>query len=411
LEFTPLAKLTGSINLGQGFPNWAPPEFVQKAASESALGKDYSTYARSAGHMNLVNEICYQYSQTLKRDLTPENVLVTVGATQGLYLSIQAFVEEGDEVIVIEPAFDIYYGALEMVKAKIIPIPLKSAAHIQSSKDLQLDWEAIKSKLNKKTKAIIINTPQNPCGKCISKAEIQQLATLLEPYPDCIVISDEVYEHLIFEHQEHTALASVGSLYDRCLSVYSAGKTFSVTGWKIGWVVGPKILMQKLQYLQQWMVFSVGTPLQEAVARALKSARQAFEKFDDYYAWFRDFYSHKRSLLFQGLKELGFNPILPQSGFFILSDIKGIEFEAPVMDKIIQWDKTGELSLDYNTLELKDYQLARYLCLEYGVVTIPMSSFHLNKNNKQAQQWIRFAFCKEDQSIEEALNKLKGFNK
>ena len=412
LEFSPLSKQTNSINLGQGFPDWAPPKFLENAAIESVRGGSFSAYARSAGHPRLVNTIADKYSKQLNRKINANTeVLVTVGATEALFLSIMSFVEKNDEVIIIEPAFDIYFGSLEMAEANVRAVSLIPGKDIvTSSSDLVLDWDCLEKTLNANTKAIILNTPHNPSGKVFSRKELERLSNLLKLYPDCLVISDEVYEHLTYGEVEHVSIASIKGMYDRTLSIYSSGKTFSATGWKVGWIIGNEQLIKRLQLCQQWVVFSVSTPHQEAIASALIEAQRPYNGFSSYFSWLEDLYVNKRQLLFDGLKECGLNPILPDGSFFILCDISNQQFENICPEYIKKWNKEGLISVDVNTLNFRDYNFCRKLSYEYKVTSIPISAFYTKENKDEGKRWIRFAFCKEEHVLLEAIENLKKMN-
>lgn len=412
LEFSPLSKATNSINLGQGFPDWAPPEFLEKAAIKSVKGGAFSAYTRSAGHPKLVKTIADHYSHQLNKSINENTeVLVTVGATEALFLSIMSFVEKNDEVIIIEPAFDIYFGALEMAEANIKPVSLiPNKENITNSSDLVLDWDCLERTLNHKTKAIILNTPHNPTGKVFSTRELEKLAKLLKTFPDCLVISDEVYEHITYDDSNHTSIASLEGMYERTLSIFSSGKTFSATGWKVGWIIGSEKLIKRLQLCQQWVVFSVSTPHQEAIASALVDAKAKYREFSSYYSWLKDLYVKKRDILFKGLRECGLNPILPQGSFFILCDISNKKFENICPDYIKRWHEEGLILIDENTTSSRDYNFCRQLSYGHKVTSIPVSAFYTKENKEKGNRWVRFAFCKEDEVLLNAIENLKKMN-
>jgi len=409
LEFSPLAKVTDSVNLGQGFPDWAPPQFVQDAAKESVSGAQFSSYARSAGHLNLTSVLAQEYEEQLNHKIDPQkDIVVTVGASEAIYLSIMSFIDKNDEVVIIEPAFDIYFGALAMAEANVKAVSLiPESENISSSAELVLDWDALEKTLNEKTKAIMLNTPHNPTGKVFSKDELTRLANLLKKYPDCLVITDEVYEHLVFDQKEHISIASIEGMYERTISIFSAGKTFSVTGWKVGWIIGPEKLIKRIQLAQQWVVFSVSTPHQEAIARSLIEAKKPYEGFNNYYDWFRHQFDRKRKLLFEGLKSAGLKPILPEGSFFIVCDIKGINIhKSEDLKKIQKWHNDGQINIDENTLELFDYNFCRSLSIQKNVTSIPTSAFYLEEHKENGSSWARFAFCKDESLIEQAIKNL-----
>lgn len=395
LEFSPLAQTTNSINLGQGFPDWAPPQFVQDAAVKSVQGGHCSTYARSAGHPYLVETLASEYSEQINHKIDPyKEVITTVGASEALFLSITSFIKSNYEVIIIEPAFDIYLGALRMVQANIKTTSL--------DKSLNLNWEHLESIMNDDTKMLILNTPHNPSGKVFTQDELNKLASILKKYPNCIVLSDEVYEHLVYDDCKHISFASLPGMFERTITVSSAGKTFSTTGWKVGWAIGPESLIKKLQFSQQWVAFSVSKPHQEAIAESLVKAR-----VNNYHIELRDNYANKRELLFNGLTDAGLNPIKPQGSFFILCDISNHDIHKKIAsDNILKWNGEGKIQSDTTTYNLHDYNFCRTLSIEHKVTAIPTSAFYLNKEDNTS--WARFAFCKDDQTLLDAIKNLKS---
>lgn len=393
LEFSPLAHETKSINLGQGFPDWEPPIFVQKAAVTSIQGADFSAYARSSGHMPLAKLLASEYSKRLDVDINPEaEIIVTAGASEALYLAITSNIKANDEVILLEPAFDIYLGALKMAQANIKTIALND--------DLTLNLDDLERAFSSNTKMFILNSPHNPSGKVFSKEEQGEIAKVISKYPKCIVLSDEVYEHILFDNKNHISFAQIPGMFNQTITISSAGKTFSNTGWKIGWAVGPKELIAPLQFTHQWVMFSVSTPHQEAIAQSLKLA-----KSNNYYQELRDKYLEKRAILYEGLKEAKLNPIKPEGSFFILCDIsdKNITQENDI-STIKQLAIVGKIKVDTTTYDLDDYNFSRSLSLHYKVTSIPCSAFYLNKEDQQ--KWIRFAFCKSNGTLKQAVENL-----
>ena len=408
LEFSPLAKVTNSINLGQGFPDWSPPDFILENAKNDIVDPSLAIYARSAGHLNLVKSIADNYSSKLNHTIIPQSeVLVTVGATEGLFLSIMSFIDIGDEVIIIEPAFDIYLGALKMAQASIKPVKLiPSSSDIECSSNLELDWDTLERTISKETKAIILNTPHNPTGKVFSKLELERLASILSKFPECLVISDEVYEHLVYDESEHISIASLPEMFDRTISIFSAGKTFSITGWKIGWIVASEHIVRRMSLAHQWVVFSASTPHQETLAKSLYEANLAFKGHSSYYKWLLNHYASKRELLFGGLKDAGLKPIKPQGSFFIICPTDHYDDPKDQTQKILDINKQGLIQIDNTTNNIKDYNICRKLSLENKVTSIPTSAFYLD--HQSSNNWIRFAFCKDDQTIKMALENLKS---
>lgn len=404
LEFSPLAGHLGCVNLGQGFPDWDPPDFIQQAAARAVQGGACSKYARSAGHPRLVQAIAGAYGPRLEREIHPEtDVLVTVGASEAIFLSVMGHVRPGDEVIVFEPAFDIYYGALAMAGAVVRPVSLLAG----DDGKMAVDLAGLRAMLSPRTRAMIINTPHNPGGMVMDRPTLEKIDQALRDYPDCVVIADEVYEHLVYGDAVHTPVATVGKLGSRTLSIYSAGKNFSVTGWKIGWVIAPQELLAPLQIAQQWVVFSVATPLQEAVAEALERGGKPYGGAADYYGWLRQSYDRKRELLLAGLGEVGLEPMAPDGSFFILCRIAGQPEEAFAFpEEIRSLHRDGVLQMDTTTTGRRDYNFCRNLSLHHGVTAIPASAFFSPQTAAGGADWVRFAFCKEEAVLREAVKRL-----
>mmetsp|Transcript_7499 Transcript_7499/g.22759 ORF Transcript_7499/g.22759 Transcript_7499/m.22759 type:complete len:305 (-) Transcript_7499:903-1817(-) len=236
LEFSPLAKALDAINLGQGFPDWAPPDFVTQAAVTAFQDPTKSRYSTSRGHPRLLQALADHYAVSMERSLDPQkNFLVTVGASQGISLALQSFVDEGDEVVLVEPAFDLYLSNVSLAKGvpKFVPLRSKSGEP-ESSAELHLDPEELRKTLSEKSRLLILNSPHNPTGKMFTREEYQQIADVLKDFPRCMVLSDEVYEHIVFDGREHIPFATIDDMFDRTVTLSSAGKTFSVTGWKTG---------------------------------------------------------------------------------------------------------------------------------------------------------------------------------
>lgn len=414
LEFSPLANKLQAINLGQGFPDWDPPQFV-KDAYIKAVEKDGShKYARSSGQMSLVQELSQRYSESLGIQLScSSDVIVTNGASGAIFLSLMSFVNPGDEVVVIEPAFDLYYGAITMAGGVVRGVALKSLEdQVVDANCLTLDVEELKEALNEKTKILILNNPHNPTGKVLSCDELNAIAEVVRDYENCIVLSDEVYEHLVYDDESHVPFASLPKMFDRTISIYSASKTFSVTGWKVGWAIGPEALIRPLQISQQWSVFSVATPLQEAVSEALQRADESYQGEESYYTWLKLYYETKRDVLYSVLKEFGLAPVNAKGSFFITCNLgtlftqEKVSFPSSLRDMI----EAEPISVDQNTRTYSDYNCCRHLALDGGLVSIPMSAFYYGDTRiQQAKNNLaRFAFCKSTAVLEQSRT---GFEK
>jgi aspartate/methionine/tyrosine aminotransferase len=372
-EMTELAIRHQAVNLGQGFPNFPCQAFLKEAARKAVEG-DLNQYARSAGLPRLVNVLAEELAGEFGRRLDPETeITVTSGATEGLFLSAQAFLEPGDEVVLIEPFYDAYPADSIICGARMRHVPLTP----DSGGRWVLDFEELEKAFSPKTRMIFFNTPHNPTGKVFSREELERIAELCIRY-DVIAVSDEVYDRMVFDGLMHVRLASLPGMWERTITLGSAGKTFSVTGWKIGWAVAPAALSTGLRLMHQWVSYAVATPLQEAVACALEEAGGL-----DYYTGLRDMYEKKRDLLCGALKESGFRVYVPQGTYFILADFQSWGFR-------------------------DDMEFCRYLTTEVGVAAIPPGAFYSQPHRELARTLVRFCFCKTDETLTQAAEKLRA---
>jgi kynurenine--oxoglutarate transaminase/cysteine-S-conjugate beta-lyase/glutamine--phenylpyruvate transaminase len=371
---------------------------VSEAAAAAVLQQNnldfmVNQYARSAGHLSLVNTLATKYSALYKRKINPlTEILVADGASEALATAMLGLLNEGDEVVVIEPAFDIYIAQAEMCGAVLKPVPLRVVKNNNDNRaHWALDFKELEAAFTSKTRLLIINTPQNPTGKMFSRSELAQIAEIVAKWPQVVVISDEVYEHMTYD-EPHVSIATLSEeIWQRTLTISSAGKTFSITGWKIGWLIGPEHLVRCAAIAHQWLPFSVATPLQEAVASALQTAEKKYENHNNYYDWLAKFYSSKREFLCKALEAAGITPIIPEGGFFIVGDTSRIILPEPYAS---------------DSSVTRDWSLCRWLTKEIGVAAIPPSSFYGEKNKLQAANYARFAFCKPDEVLEEAARRL-----
>lgn len=323
-EYIKLAQEYKPLNLGQGFPDYHAPEYVTKALASAASDTNplMQQYTRGFGHPRLVQAISKLYSKLVNREINPNTeVLVTVGAYEALYATIQSQVEVGDEVIIIEPFFDCYEP---MVKGaggipRFIPLKPRKTEGVVSSADWVLDEVEFEKMFNKKTKAIIINSPHNPLGKVFDKSELEKIAELCKKW-NVLCISDEVYEWLVYEPNQHIRICTLPGMWDRTITIGSAGKTFSVTGWKIGWAYGPENLMRNLQMVHQNCVYTCSTPIQEAVAIGFETEIPRIGTKECFFHSLPESLKSKRDFMADFLSKAGMNPTVPQGGYFMMAD-------------------------------------------------------------------------------------------
>jgi len=382
-EFTALANATGAVNLGQGFPNFAAPDFV-KAAAQQAIAADLNQYARSAGHPRLVQALAQAYSPLFGRTLdSMTEIVVTIGATEGIFAAVQALVDPGDEVILIEPFYDSYPAAVTMAGGVPVYVPLRAPAGSRRAADWTLDLAELTAAITPRTKLLILNTPSNPLGKVFSRAELSALAELVCRF-NLTVLSDEVYEWMVYPPAEHVRIATLPGMWERTVTLGSAGKTFSVTGWKIGWALAPRPLAHAILMAHQWIPFAVSTPMQEAIAVALEESEKRA-----YFTWLGEMYQAKRDRLLTVLAEVGLPPMTPDGSYFIIVE-------------------TSALAVPVAPGEHRDIAVCRWLTREIGVAAIPPSPFYSAPHQHLTDNLARFTFCKTDEMLDEAARRLKA---
>jgi N-succinyldiaminopimelate aminotransferase len=365
-EMTALAVQHDAVNLGQGFPDTDGPSSML-AAAQSAIASGVNQYPPGPGMPVLRRAVAAHRSRYgLSYDPDTE-VLVTVGATEAIAASLLALVEAGDEVILIEPYYDSYAASVAMAGATRVTVGLRE----DESGRLALDVDALRAAVTPRTRAILVNSPHNPTGTVFRLEELQAIASLCVEH-DLLAITDEVYEHLVFDGLVHIPLASLPGMAPRTLSISGAGKTFNCTGWKIGWVCGPAELVSAVRAAKQFMTFVGGAPFQPAVAHALTAEL-------DWVTSLRDSLASKRARLAEGLRAAGFEVRSSEGTYFICADVRPL-------------GHTDGLAL------------CRELPARIGVAAVPVQVF--TDRPADWQHLIRFAFCKQDAVIDEAVERL-----
>lgn len=402
LEFTPLAAAVGAINLGQGAPSWPPPAFVTTAAADAAQDARFAQYAPPRGSRVLLDALSSTYTPSLGAAVSGiptgvvgrDHIVVTVGATQAVQLVLAAFVPPGGEVLLIDPAFDVYDGAVAMAGGVTRRVPLRPMRADGagerprglpvSSRQFGLDMTELRAALSPRTAVVILNTPHNPTGKVFTADELRAIAAAIDDVaPSAVVLADEVYEHLTFDKDlPHTPFATVSpSAGARCVTVSSAGKTFSATGWKVGWTIAPSSLSARVAAVQQYAVFSAAHPAQAAVAAALQAAAQPYEGHSTYFTYLATDYRAKRDALVASLTAAGLSPVVPDGAFFVVADgaAAGAAGRSPggglhPAVAALTDAAGGRVLVAPGTEGRVDYQAARQLTLG-GVAAIPLSAF------------------------------------
>lgn len=403
-EYTALAIECDAVNLGQGFPNFAAPTFVKEAAQQ-AIAADLNQYTRYGGHLRLVQALSQVYSPLFQRELDPmDEIVVTVGATEGIFATIQALIEPGDEVILIEPYYDSYPASVVMAGGTPVYIPLRPAQSSSGTMTLASDWmldpTELEAAFNERTRLIVINTPQNALGKIFNLQELTLIAELVQKY-DAYVLSDEVYEWMVYPRAlegvqkashttatapttvQHTRIATLPNMWERTITLGSAGKTFSVTGWKIGWAIAQSPIAHAILMGHQWIPFTVATPLQEAVAVGMELAEE-----EGYFDWLAHMYQTKRDKLLTVLNQVGLTPVLPDGSYFVLAD-------------------SAQIDIPIEAGVRRDVAICRWLTREIGVAAIPPSHFYCPEHQHITDNLVRFCFCKTDDMLDAAAERLQ----
>ncbi len=361
-QMSALANKFHAINLSQGFPDFPVSERLIKLVY-SNMKKGFNQYAPMAGVINLREVLAVKLENDYSIQYHPETeITITAGATQAIFTAIMAFVKEGDEVVILDPAYDCYVSAIELCGG------ITKHVHL-NEKDFSINWTELKKAINQKTRMIIINSPHNPTSSTLSAEDMLKLQNLLKN-SDVILLSDEVYENIIFDGLEHQSVCRFPELASRSLVVFSFGKTYHATGWKLGYITGPENLMKEFRKVHQFNVFSVNTPMQYAFAEFLKSG--------DEHLQLKAFYQEKRDYFLKLISGSRFTKLKASGSYFQL--------------------------LDYSKIsEEPDTQFAVKLTKQFGVASIPISVFY---KRPPEQYLLRFCFAKENETLEKAAELL-----
>ncbi|MFQ6147688.1 pyridoxal phosphate-dependent aminotransferase [Streptomyces seoulensis] len=367
-EMSALAAATGAINLGQGFPDTDGPEAIREAAVRALREGRGNQYPPGPGVPELRTAVAAHQLRRYGLSYDPDTeVLVTAGATEAIAAALLALVEPGDEVIALEPYYDSYAACIAMAGGRRVPVTLRPHEGA-----FRLDLDELRAAVTDRTRLLLLNTPHNPTGTVLTREELTAIAALAVER-DLLVVTDEVYEHLVFDDAEHIPLATLPGMRERTVTIGSAGKTFSFTGWKVGWITASPALVTAVRSAKQFLTYVASGPFQYAVAEALALP-------ESYFAAFRADLQRKRDLLGDGLRAAGFDVYRPQGTYFITTDVTSF----------------GE----------KDaYAFCRALPERCGVVAIPNSVFYDDPDAGRNQ--VRFTFCKRDAVLQEAISRLR----
>ncbi len=369
-QMSALAIRTGSVNLGQGFPDAdGPPTVIARAVA--ALEEGANQYAPGPGIPALRRAVARHQWRHYGLELDPDSqVVVTTGCTEGIAAALLGLVDPGDEVIVLEPYYDSYPAMIQMAGGVRRPVTLHASRPEDGHPHVDID--ELRAAVSPRSRFLLLNSPHNPTGAVLTRAELQAVADLAIAH-DLVVITDEVYEHLTYDDHEHVPLATLPGMFERTLTLSSVGKSYSFTGWKVGWATGPADLVGAVLAAKQWLTFTSGSPLQPAVACALDDE-------PDFPARLAKDLQRRRDLLCTGLAGIGLDVHLPDGTYFATTDISGLG-----------WDDGLSFCLALPELA--------------GVVAVPTQGFY---DSDAGRHLVRWAFCKNTDVIEEGLRRLRG---
>ncbi len=368
-EMTRLCQEYGAVNLAQGFPDFDPPSAVKTAASR-AIQQGYNQYSTTYGSRRLRQAIARKmWTQNHVRCGPDENVTVTCGTTEGMIASLFALLDPADEVVIFEPFYENYGPDSILSGAKCRYVSLDPPP-------FRIDEEGLKDAFNRRTKAVILNTPHNPTGRVFTRGELGLIRDLCEDY-DSFVITDEIYEHIVYDGREHVSIASLDGMEERTITISGFSKTYSATGWRVGYVVAAKRLASAVRKVHDFLTVCAPTPLQEACVAALRLPAT-------YYQRLRAEYDESRRLLLAGLEKAGFKCTVPEGAYYVWTDTSATGFK-------------------------DDTRLARHLITKVGVGAVPGSSFYHDPASGRLR--LRFSFSKKPKTIRRAVARLGKFNR
>lgn len=357
-----LANQHKAINLGQGFPDFQMSEELTDLVA-SAMKGGFNQYTHMNGYPQLREVLSQKIEFLYKNQVSAEKeITITPGGTYAIYTALTTVLQRGDEVIVFEPAYDCYIPAIEMNGAVPVLIPLQYP-------DYKINWELVKSKITEKTKVIFINSPHNPTGSVLSKSDIEELSSIVKG-TSIFILSDEVYEHLIFDGKEHESIVKYPDLFGRSFVCFSFGKVFHCTGWKLGYCVAPTSLMEEFRKIHQFNAFTCNTPMQHGIAKYLEDPKTYIE--------LGKFMEQKRDYFQNLMKDTRFTPLVTHGSYF----------------QIYSYEKITDQP---------DKDFAKRVTIENGVATIPVSAFYKESTDHKV---LRFCFSKKDETINEAISRL-----
>jgi aspartate/methionine/tyrosine aminotransferase len=369
-EMTRQAMLHGAINLAQGFPDFPAPAEIKRAAQE-AIGADINQYAITWGAKSLRGAIARQMQAWQGVAVDPERqVTVCCGSTEAMISTLLAVCNAGDEVVIFEPYYENYGPDSILSGAKPRFVKLRPPG--ERGEEWTFDERELRAAFHKHTKAIIVNTPNNPTGKVFTRVELELIRDLCVEF-DVLAITDEIYEHILYDATKHISMASLAGMEERTITINGMSKTYSVTGWRVGWTIAPARITDAIRKVHDFMTVGAPAPLQEAGASALSMP-------ESYYVHLAAGYRKRRDRLIPALEEAGFRCFLPRGAYYVMTDISAFGYA-------------------------DDLAFTKYLVSEIGVAAVPGSSFY--RDPRDGAQQVRFAFCKRDETLDEAAVRLR----
>jgi aspartate/methionine/tyrosine aminotransferase len=364
-EMTRLAMEHGAINLAQGFPDFPAPQEVKEAA-ERAIAEDRNQYPITWGEWELRQAIAEKYERTYGMTVDPDrNVCVTCGSTEAMIASLLAVLDPGDEVVVFEPFYENYGPDTILAGATPRLVPLRPP-------DWTFDPDELAAAFTDRTRGLVLNTPNNPTGKVFTEDELGTMAALCQRW-DAVAFTDEIYEHITYDGVRHVPIATIPGMEDRTVTISALSKTYSVTGWRVGWTVAPAELIGGIRTVHDFLTVGAPTPLQHAGVTALRLP-------DEYYRRIAEEYAERKALILEILEESGFKPLPPQGAYYVMADITHLGFDG-------------------------DVEAARHLVRDVGVAVVPGSSFFSRPG--LGRHTVRFSFCKRLETLQEAGDRLR----
>jgi aminotransferase len=367
-DMTRQAMAKGALNLAQGFPDFPAPAVLKNAAI-AAVEADINQYSVTWGAKPFRQAIAAKYLRTYEMEFDPEQeITVCCGATEGMVATLLAVLNPGDEVVLFEPFYENYGPDTQLCGAQTRYVTLHAP-------DWTFDPDELRRAFNPRTRAIILNSPNNPTGKVFTRAELEQIASLCQEF-DVLAITDEIYEHILYEGAVHVPIASLPGMRDRSVLVNSMSKTYSVTGWRVGWVLAPPDLSNSIRKVHDFLTVGAASPLQAAGVVALALP-------DEYYAGLGEEYTKRRDHLVSSLESAGFRCFRPRGAYYVMTDVSAFGFP-------------------------NDVEFVRHLIENVGIAAVPGSSFYALEG--RGSQQVRFCFCKKYETLESARNKLAKLN-